>query len=228
MIKAIVFDLDDTLYPEHKFVLSGFQAVNEWVSHYYNTPGFFELAKRFFEEGHRGNIFNLTLDSLGIKYDFNVIQKLLQVYREHKPSISLHEDVKWAIYYFRQSKQLGIITDGYFTTQKNKVVSLGIEEYFDVIVYSDQYGKECWKPSPFPYLKIMEELGRQGNECMYVGDNPCKDFVTAKVLGWSTVQICRERGEYYSITVTKSYEADFRIPDLYYLKEIIKASSFCG
>lgn len=214
MIKIIVFDLDDTLFPEREFVRSGFQAVANWMLKKYAVTGFFEVAWKLFELGKRGQIFNLTLEQLGFEYEPWIIQQLLQVYREHQPTLSLHPDAQWAIDYFKGSKQLGIITDGYLTTQRNKVADLNIQEIFDIIIYSDLYGRENWKPSPVPYLKIMDFIGCQGSECVYVGDNPHKDFVTAKKLGWITVRICRQGGEYSSVTLEAEYEADSTIISL--------------
>lgn len=221
MIKVLVFDVDDTLFPEHEFVRSGFQAVGNWMLKKYSVPSFFEVAWKFFAEGKRGRIFNLTLEQLGVEYEPLMIQKLLQIYREHKPTISLYNDARWAIKYFKGYKQLGIITDGYLITQQNKVEALGIEANFDVIFYSDLYGRENWKPSPFPYLKVMELTRCQGAEYVYVGDNPRKDFVTAKKLNWMTVQICREGGEYSKVTPEKSHNSDFQIQSLLELKNIL-------
>jgi putative hydrolase of the HAD superfamily len=106
-------------------------------------------------------------------------------------------------------------------TQQNKVKALGIEASFNAIVYSDLYGRDSWKPSPVPYNQIMQLLSCKGKECVYVADNPQKDFITAKNLGWLTVQICREGGEYAKIIPEKSHEANFKIKSLLELKHII-------
>jgi putative hydrolase of the HAD superfamily len=221
VIEVLVFDLDDTLFPEREFVQSGFQAVGNWMSQKYSVVDFFEVAWQLFIEGKRGKIFNLTLEKLGVKYESSMIQELLQIYREHKPNISLHEDAKWAINYFKKDRKLGLITDGYLMTQKNKVDALGIESNFDVIVSSDFYGRDSWKPSPVPYLKVMEATKCPGANCLYVGDNPPKDFVTAKKLDWTTFQICREVGEYSDVISEDSYEAKFKIKSLLELKSIL-------
>ncbi len=221
MIKLLVFDLDDTLFPEREFVRSGFQAVGVWMLNKYSVAGFFEVAWKFFEEGKRGKIFNLTLEQLGVEYGPLMIQELLQIYREHKPTLSLYNDAQWAINYFKKDKQLGIITDGYLITQRNKVEALKIEANFDTIIYSDLYGRKNWKPSPVSYLKLMELTGCKGTECIYIGDNPRKDFVTAKNLDWMTAQICREGGEYCKIMPEKSHEANFKIKSLMELRELL-------
>ena len=221
MIKIIVFDVDDTLFPEREFVRSGFQAVGEWILNKYGVPGFFEVAWKFFAQGNRGKIFNLVLAEIGIEDNPQIIQELLQIYREHKPQISLFSDARWAIDYFKTHKKLAAITDGYLITQRNKVAALEIASSFEAIVYSDEYGRENWKPSPLPYLKVMELTGFQGYECVYVGDNPHKDFITAKKLSWLTVQIDRQDGEYSKNRPTPGYEADRTILSLTELEAIL-------
>ncbi len=221
MIKVVVFDLDDTLFPEHQFVISGFSAVSHWLATKYSVPDFFEVACHFFQQGIRQNIFNLALLELRGEYEPTIIQELVDIYRQHVPTISLYDDAKWAINYFKKYKKLGIITDGYLPTQQRKIEALDINSCFDVIIYSELYGRENWKPSPLSYQKIMEFLGCQGNECVYIGDNPVKDFVTARKLDWLTIQICREGGEYCNITPQKSHEANLKIKSLMELKNLL-------
>lgn len=221
MIKAVIFDLDDTLFPERDFVRSGFKAASNLLLYKYGWENFFETAWQLFVAGKRGKIFNDTLDILKVEYDSILIGELLEIYREHQPNIYLHQDAQWALDYFQASdKQLGIITDGYLQTQQNKVKALGIEDKLDMLIYSDLYGRENWKPSQLPYLKIMELSQLQGCECLYVGDNPRKDFVTANKLNWLTIQICRQDGEYSEVIGENGYEANHRIGSLFELKDI--------
>lgn len=226
MIKAVVFDLDDTLYPEQQFVLSGFRAVSEWLENRDGHTGFFETAAGLFAGGRRGDIFNLALKQIGIDQEKDFVRQLVQVYRDHKPLLKLHEDAGWALDCYRASKKMGLITDGYLAVQQNKVEALGISQHFSAICYSDQYGRECWKPSQVPYRKIMDELSSSGNECMYIADNPAKDFVTARALGWMTVQICRHGSEYAHLVPEPGYEAHYRIASLYELSTLISVESF--
>ncbi len=83
------------------------------------------------------------------------------------------------------------------------------------------YGRENWKPSQLSYNKIMEAVRCRGSECIYVADNPRKDFVTAKRLDWMTVQIYREGGEYSSVTTETSHEADIKISSLTELEVVL-------
>ena len=90
------------------------------------------------------------------------------------------------------------------------------------IVYTDTFGRAHWKPSPQPYRTMMERLGCPGNRCAYVGDNPAKDFVAANALGWQTIQIEREDGEYREVNAGKEYQAQHTIRSLFELEGLMR------
>ncbi|MDF2714751.1 MAG: HAD-superfamily hydrolase, subfamily variant 1 [Paenibacillus sp.] len=221
MSQVIVFDLDDTLYAESDFVLSGFREVGNWVRDVHGISGFYEAAEKLFLDGIRGTIFNEASTLLGMDSDQHTIQTMLQLYRSHHPRISLYADAVWALEYYGTVKRLGVITDGYLETQKNKVQSLGIAGQIPCIVYSDEHGRENWKPSRIPYLKMMDYYDFQACEYVYVGDNPAKDFVAANELGWKTIRINRRFGLYHHLPLDRSYEAHFVISSLFELKNLI-------
>lgn len=196
-LQAIVFDLDDTLYPERAYVLSGFQTVAIWaeqhlgISHY---QGFAELCQ-LFDEGVRGNTFNRWLESHEVKPEDWVFQ-MVQVYRQHDPCIEPYPEVPGLLQRLRLRYRLGLVTDGYAEVQKRKLAALGIASYFDALVFSDEWGQEAWKPSPRPFEIVLEELGIPGPEAVYVADNPIKDFLGARQVGMWTIRVRRPGGLY--------------------------------
>jgi putative hydrolase of the HAD superfamily len=221
MPKVVVFDLDDTLYPEREFVFSGFRAVAEWLNTGRNAGSFFEIARELFNSGARGNIFDLTLEKVGIAREPELIGRLLKVYREHRPVISLYSDAKQALNDLRCDFKLGLITDGYLTTQQNKVKALGIEDFFSRIVYTDFYGREYWKPHAKSYEEILQSFGCRGGDCVYIADNPRKDFITARKLGWKTIRVRRDEGEHCRVSLERELEADVEISDLFRIREFL-------
>jgi putative hydrolase of the HAD superfamily len=220
-IKAIVFDMDDTLYEEKQYVISGFKAVDQYIIEHYGVTGFFETAIILFHSGIRELIFNKALDQLGVEYGDHTIKILVNCYRSHMPDIHLAEDAKWVLEHLSSEVKLALLSDGYLNAQQQKVHALKLTDRFEVIVLSDEYGRENWKPSPLVYEEVSRKLQINHDQCMYIGDNVKKDFVTAKRLGWTTVHIQRENGEYVNADVTPEYEAHYRIdslrklPDLY-------------
>ena len=196
-IKAVILDLDDTLYPEKDFVYSGFKA----VARYLKQTGLvkkdlYGLMLQNFKNGNRTNTFNETLKLENIEPQEELINSLVKVYRSHKPDISLFSDAVFFLERIHNKKKLGLLTDGYLNVQKNKVAALGIEHFFDIIIYTDEMGRAFWKPHKAGYEKIMNTLGVTGKECIYIADNPSKDFFSANKLGWKTVRIKRPEGVY--------------------------------
>ncbi|MCL6494750.1 MAG: HAD family hydrolase [Ignavibacterium sp.] len=224
MIKAIVFDLDDTIYPEWQFVSSGFSAVDLWLKQInIIREGFYEIAWHYYSSGYRGNIFNLALDEMGIRYDDDLINQMVEKYRRHQPLINMHNDARWAINFFRGKAILGIITDGYYEVQKNKVKALGLDQEMNIIIYTDQFGRNNWKPSKTPFEKFMYLANLRGEECIYIGDNVKKDFIAANLLHWKTIHVIRKDGEYANAEINeKKYEAMYVVRDLYETRQIIE------
>lgn len=220
-MQVVVFDLDDTLFPEERFVMSGFHAVSDWLEREQRMNGFFPLAEQIFHDGERKSVFDCVLQQLGFPYDDTLIDTLVKVYREHYPDIELFADAQWAIDYTRKHARTAIITDGYLVMQRNKVKALALESMFELIVYSDVFGREGWKPSPLPYQEVMNSLNVIGEKCIYIGDNPAKDFVTARKLGWKTVRVVRNNGVYCDLKSDEEHEADHIISDLWQLERIL-------
>ena len=216
MIKAVVFDLDDTLISEHEYIRSGFNVVAHELSVKYQLlqEDVFLKLMNLFQESPK-NAFNRLLDFYQIDYTIEDIKELIAIYRHHLPNISLYEDAKFILNQLSEkSLKLGIITDGYQVTQRNKLLSLGIDAYFDSIVVTDELGREFWKPHARPYELIKAQLGVEFNEMIYIGDNVSKDFVTAKKLGINTIHIKRDEGVYIDLKYDEDYQADYQINSL--------------
>jgi len=211
MMPALVLDLDDTLYPEQSYNLSGFRAVGQYVAQRYNLTGFAEQCTDRYRAGARGNIFDQALQALGARLD---VAELVAVYREHEPAIELFEDAVALLKRVCGKLPLALLTDGYAAVQRRKVAALGIEEHFDALVYSDDEGREAWKPSPRPYRRVMDLLANKAEEFVYVGDNPSKDFVTARKLGWQTVMVCRPDAVHRMGAVAPGFEAEVCVASL--------------
>ncbi|MBM4429703.1 MAG: HAD family hydrolase [Chloroflexi bacterium] len=196
-LPAVVFDLDDTLYPERAYVLSGFRAVAAWVEKHLGIPanqGFAELCQ-LFNDGVRGNTFNCWLENHGLSSD-SWVPQMVRIYQEHNPHITPYPEVPDLLQRLRSRYRLGLVSDGYAQVQKRKLAALGLTDYFNVLVFSDEWGREAWKPNPRPFEVVLEELGVTGSEAVYVADNPTKDFLGARQVGMWTVRIRYPEGLY--------------------------------
>ncbi|HUV67934.1 MAG TPA: HAD family hydrolase [Sedimentisphaerales bacterium] len=194
MIGTVIFDLDDTLYDEIEYCRSGFAAVAKFIAGRDGTPTaglLFATLWDHFKTGDRSKVFNAALDDLGIGYDKERIAELVGIYRNHVPAIALPPDSEEVLRKLRAKYALGLLTDGFLPAQQLKVRALGIEAYFASIIYTEQLGRECWKPSPAGFEKILRDLGGRPENAVYVADNEQKDFIAPNRLGFVTVQLLR-------------------------------------
>lgn len=223
MIKLVIFDLDDTLYPEIDFVKSGFKTVAGVISEDFGfeVNKVYDLLIRTFEKD-RKFVFNRVLEHLNI-YSDDYLSKLIYLYRTHKPEIRLYEDAKEIIPYLREDFLIGLITDGFPTTQRIKVKTLNIEEIFDSIIYTGERGKDYEKPSILPFRDMIESFQIKPYEAVYIGDNVEKDFKGPRDLGMFSIKVLRPNGIYgNSIPPSKDFEPDFAISSLCELKKLLK------
>ena len=66
-----------------------------------------------------------------------------------------------------------------------------LRRFFDAVVFTEELGREFWKPSPRGFELIRESLSVPHEACVYVADNLTKDFVAPNALGWRTIQYLR-------------------------------------
>ncbi|MDK2932825.1 MAG: putative hydrolase of the superfamily [Clostridiales bacterium] len=220
-MKGIVFDLDDTLYNEKDFVYGGFQEVALYLSHKYvldSTVLYQQMIDILYKQG-RGKVFDIICEQYAFKED---ISALVELYRRARPKLHLYEDAETFLRSNLGKYKLGLITDGLYYVQWNKIKLLGIEKYFDEMIVTDDYGKEFWKPSKAPYIEMSQRLELLFNEMVYIGDNPNKDFYAAKQLGILTIRIIREQGDFINIFLNEDYEADFIVRNLYEVEKFLK------
>jgi putative hydrolase of the HAD superfamily len=193
MITTVIFDLDDTLYNEIEYCMSGFSAVADFLagSLKVSARDIFDALRSQFTAGNRTTTFNKALEQIRIDYNDNLIQELVRVYRNHVPAIKLPADSKEVLYELSKKYRLALLTDGFLPAQQLKVQALGIEKYFDSIVYTEQLGRECWKPSVAGFEKIMQILNVNPENVVSVADNENKDFIAPNQLGIKTVRLIR-------------------------------------
>ncbi|MCL6611787.1 MAG: HAD family hydrolase [Peptococcaceae bacterium] len=208
---VIVFDLDDTLYEERSFVRSGFKKVANYLycKHLIPEDESYAYMLKKLEMG-RGRVFDDVLIKYNL-YSKTEVKKCLFIYRNHKPDIVLFEDADICLKRFEHFS-LYIVTDGNKIVQNNKLISLGLYDRVKFCFITHRYGIKNAKPSPYCFLRICERERVNPEEVVYIGDNPYKDFVGIKPLGFKTIRVLR--GIFKDIKKSKKYEADINIYSL--------------
>ena len=222
MIKAVIFDLDDTLYPESDYVVSGFNKVAKAMNCKYHTTIYgSELYDLFLQDN--ANVYNRVLDKHHIIYTAQDITYFINVYRTNKPvkkELNLYDGVRHVLEDLHKDYKLGIITDGRVDGQKAKVYSLDIEKYFDKIIYSDRFGIEHIKPDVLPFKMMKEALSIEYSEMIYIGDNRAKDFAVSSKIDIKTIEVLN----LYKIHNNAEYLDS--VKPTYILEEIDELSNF--
>jgi putative hydrolase of the HAD superfamily len=189
---VVVFDLDDTLYPERQFALSGFAAAGSWAEAELGIAGLAADMTRLLDGGHLGELFRIALAERLPDHRPEHLAGLLEAYRNHEPALALFDDARWALSHFGTRAKLGLITDGTHHVQAKKVAALGIAPHFQEIVYTHALGgREFSKPHPMSYERVEQQLAGKGSRLVYVGDNPSKDFIVPNARRWISVMIER-------------------------------------
>lgn len=209
-LKALVLDLDDTLYSEISYLRSAYQFIATNLSKEPDVLTVEMLQQYYLDED--------VFESLSKNY--NVDKKiLLDWYRCHTPNIKLYPNVLETLNHYSRKYQYGLITDGRSKTQRNKLQALGLLPYLNSIVISEEIGSE--KPNLMNYKKVMRDL--ECKEYIYVGDNLKKDFITAKYLGWKTICL-KDQGENIhrqDFSLAEPYHADYCFNSWYEIKEFL-------
>jgi putative hydrolase of the HAD superfamily len=234
MITTVVFDLDDTLYDEIEYCKSGFAAVAEFLANSTEsvsanpamaTAEIRRISEAMWEQFSTGNhtkTFNAALDELEISYDDELILELIEVYRRHKPKITLPPDSRDALCELSTKYTLALLTDGFLPGQQLKAQALGIEKYFKFIVYTEQLGRKFWKPSPVGFEKILQTLEARPENTVYIADNEKKDFIAPNKLGFATIQILRPAHLHTSVCEQAGAAAQHIIPQISHLLGLLE------
>ena len=224
MIEAVIFDMDDTLFAELDYCQSGFKAVAKHLSEKFDnliSDEIFSAFWKIFSAGNHKTVFNEGLKKLGIEYDLDFIENLVQTYRNHQPDIVLPDDSREILESLQNKYKLALITDGFMPGQQLKVQALGIEKYFRYIVYTEQLGREHWKPSPLPYKKVVEHLHVKSENCACVADNLTKDFISPNMMNMNTIRIIRPNAIKDSYAPHKTAEPMYTIKSFNELTDLL-------
>lgn len=167
---AVIFDLDDTLFPERSFVISGFRAASEYAASVapIASERLFRQLQDDFHAGVRGNSFEVALRSLD-SYSAQLEAAMVEAYRDHEPRIKPFPGVVDTLQRLKKEHRIGLLSDGTLEVQQRKFRAIDISHFFDAVVFSDEFGREHWKPSTIPFQAALDRLDvRRGEDAVYV------------------------------------------------------------
>ena len=207
MIKAVIFDIDNTLYSFTEGNRRGLDAVAGYMNAHFGWS-----AKRF-EEEHRTVQYEIYER---LNYNGSCRSRLLR-YQEMLERASLplqgHALAMYELYWntlldsihpfegaadtMRALKEhgcrIGIGTDMTAFMQLKKLDRLGLLPFVDFMVSSEEVGVE--KPSPAIFDMICKKAEASPQECLFIGDHLQKDYLGAAACGFHALWFCPEERE---------------------------------
>jgi putative hydrolase of the HAD superfamily len=219
---CVVFDLDDTLYLERDYVRSGFEHVGIYAEKELGIPNFAERAWSLFLAGHRGNTFDKILQEQNLERERSTVEHLTSLYRSHSPDIGLLPDALLCLNVLQKKVRLAIISDGPLEAQRNKVAALQLNEWFDPVLLTEELGRGYAKPCASAFRLVQEQFGFDASHFCYVADNPAKDFIAPRKLGWKTIRVRRTEGLHAKVEVEGEWAAEVELSDLSALPTVLE------
>lgn len=194
MVKALILDLDDTLYDERDYVLSGFRAVVGEIARRFprvEVGALYDGMVTELDAHGRGKVFDRALEHAGVAAEPALVQALVQAYRDHRPTIALWPGVADVLAELTRDYRTAIVTDGLAQMQRRKVEALGVEPLVGEVLYCWEH--EAPKPDPACYIEALRRLDASPEDTVVIGDNPGHDMAAARAIGARSIRVLTGR-----------------------------------
>lgn len=190
MIKAVIFDMDNTIMDRHGG-LYAFSA-DQYQRRFSTLPQVTETSysKRFVTLDNNGRLwkdkvyqqltaeFNLTTAS----WETLLAEYVDTFYQFCRPLPGLR---KMIAAFQAKATRLAVITNGPYPFQKHNFEAMGVTDAFEFVMVSEQEGLR--KPNPLIFQRALTRLEVRPEEAVYVGDNPIADIEGAHGAGMRAV-----------------------------------------
>lgn len=189
-IKAIIFDLDNTLL-DRTCTFSRFTEcfVSTYFQHLNSTQRIYDRIIHLDQDGYKDKkeLFTELLDELPWNKKPELTELLDFYSREYVKKAVLMDQAREVLHHTRKNYKTGLITNGKTIIQYGKIDQLGIRDDFDFIIVSEEVGMK--KPDPRIFEMALKKLDLNSKECIYIGDHPINDIQGASKVGMETIWI---------------------------------------
>lgn len=176
MKKALIFDLDDTIYPTKSVADEMHADLYELI-----RPHVSEEVFQHIREDILTTPFQKVADRYALNKQLKEAGLKLCLDMDFNGSMETFEDYKFAM---DNNAQKFLVTAGYTKLQKSKIRQLGIEKDFKEIIIADPYTSNLSKADVFK--QIMDRHQYTPADVLVIGDNPESEIASAKELAIET------------------------------------------
>ena len=223
MIKAVIFDLDNTLLDFMKMKHTAVEAaVSNMIFSGLEIDKEVAIKKIYSIYDSQGyeyqEVFDFFLkDAIG-KVDYKILASGIIAYKKAKEtSLMLYKNVDETLLSLtKMGLKLGVISDAPSREAWIRICSVNLEHTFDAVITLHDQG--IHKPSSEPFLEAISSLSVNAEETLMVGDWPERDIIGAKNVGMKTAF-----AKYGDTFNTKNSGADYVLEDILDLISIIEA-----
>lgn len=222
MIKAVVFDLDNTLVDFMKMKEMAVEGAVEAMIDAGLPLRKEEAIKKIYEIYDREGIedqkvFDKFLSETFGRIDYKILAAGIVGYRKAKEAaLVLYPHVHYTLMeLLKMGKRLAVISDAPKLQAWTRLAQTGLHHYFEVVVTFDDTGKR--KPDPEPFIFALDKLNVRPEESIMIGDWAERDIIGAKTIGMVTVF-----ARYGNTFDTRVSGADYEVDDIQELLTIIK------
>jgi putative hydrolase of the HAD superfamily len=191
-IKAIIFDLDNTLLDFMKMkrqaVRAGIESMIEaglTVDQDKSVDRIFELYEAKGWENQQ--IFDIFLEEIHGKVDAKFLAAGIVAYRRaREANLKVYPNVNQTLVSLgKMGLKLAIVSDAPRREAWMRIFYLNLHHVFDIVLTFDDTGVR--KPSPKPFEMALDQLSVKADEAIMIGDWPERDVEGAKQLGIKTI-----------------------------------------
>lgn len=231
-IRAVLFDLDNTLYdydvPNKTSLKEVYKVLNKYIKMSHEKfMKLFNLSRREIHRELAGTAsshnrtlyFQKLIEKTKQTVDPKLILKLddaywgfmLKTMKLNKGVLQTFKELK------RRGIQIGIVSDLTIKIQLRKLDKLKIGDYVDVLITSEEAGSE--KPHKIMFLLALNKLDLTPKDVLMVGDRRIADIEGANAVGMETIII--KRGKLTKKPEADSQKADYEINNIPEILNII-------
>jgi len=193
-IKAVLFDLDQTLIDFIKMKVeacrSAIDAMIKVGLKIDKREGLKKLMETYFRLGIESNkAISKFLEEQTGRIDETILKTGIDAYLKTKPHfLKPYPYVLETLEFLKNMNlRLGIVTDAPKEKAIDRLRTMDIVHFFDVIIAFDDSGIK--KPSELPFLLAINKLGLKPEQILFVGDSIRRDIEPAEKLGMKTLLI---------------------------------------
>ena len=222
MIKAIIFDLDNTLLDFVKMkqfaVKAAITAMIEAGLDVDEEKAYKDIFDLYVEKGWENQqVFDDYLNQTVGKVSNKILAAGIVSYRRaREATLLVYPNVnKTLIELIKTGIQLSVVSDAPSREAWMRLYYLNLHHVFDPVLTFDDTGVR--KPSPKPFEMALDILQAKPEEVLMIGDWPERDVVGAKEIGMKTIF-----ARYGDTFGTVDSGADWDVNDIYDLVGIVK------